>query len=357
MHSKLLMKGFCWLLLMLACPFTVIAAEDKTKPQGPPPMLVSVSPISNGTAQPMVELVGTVRYVRTSRVAGEISGIVEQIHFREGERVKQEDPLLELNSDLLQTTISGTRASHEQVLLELERARKDLKRIEVLHQEESIAEVVYDDNLYRVLGLEKQAAALKASLDRQLQELQKTTILAPFDGLVLEKNTERGEWVSAGGQVALLADDSEVEIVADVPESLLGFLEPGRMIDLRSGNRQFQGSFSHFVPQGDVATRTFSVKLRLKNDIGLIEGMEARALLPAGDKVEGLLVPRDAVLRQFGMDILFLAEEGKAKMLPVKILGYQGMQIAVTGEGLAAGQQVVIKGNERIRDGQAIRFQ
>lgn len=349
---------FC-LLLILSCSAPTLAAEDKkdAKPQGPPPMLVSVSAVENGSAQPTVELVGTVRYVRTSRVSGEISGIVERVHFAEGERVKAGAPLLQLNSDLLQTTISGTRASHEQILIELERARKDLRRIEALFHEESIAEVVYDENHYRVLSLEKQAAALKATLDRQLQQQQKTTIRAPFAGLVLEKDTERGEWVSAGGQVAIIADDREIEIVADVPQNLLGYLKEGQLIDIRSGNQQFQGRFFHFIPQGDVATRTFSVILRLKNNFKLIEGMEAHVMLPSGKKVEGLLVPRDAVIKQRGKDVLFLAVEGKAKMVPVQIRGYQGMQVAVAGEGLEAGQQVVVKGNERIRDGQAIRFQ
>lgn len=356
MQLKPLMQRIFCLLLILTCSAPALATEDAAKPEGPPPMLVSVGSIENGSAQPMVEMVGTVRYVRTSRVAGEISGIVEQIHFSEGERVRAGEPLLQLNTDLLQTTISGTRASHQQVLIELERARKDLQRISALFREESIAEVVYDENHYRVLGLEKQAEALKATLDRQLQEQQKTTIHAPFGGLVLAKNTERGEWVSAGGQIATIADDSEIEIVADVPQHLLAYLKKGQQIDIRSGNKNFQGRFAHFVPQGDVATRTFAVKLRLKNDLGLIEGMEARALLPAGEKVDGLLVPRDAVIKQHGMDILFLAVEGKAKMVPVQIRGHRGMQVAVASDDLAAGQQVVVKGNERISDGQAIRF-
>ena len=79
-------------------------------------------------------------------------------------------------------------------------------------------------------------------------------------------------------------------------------------------------------------------------------------MLPDGPKLDSLLVPRDAVLKQAGQDILFLAIEGKAKLVPVEIRGYQGMLIAVAGEGLASGQQVVIKGNERIRDDQSIRF-
>ncbi len=84
--------------------------------------------------------------------------------------------------------------------------------------------------------------------------------------------------------------------------------------------------------------------------------MEAYAQLPDGLKQQSLLVPRDAVIQQFGQNVLFIAVDGKAKMIPVLISGYQGGQAAVSGPDLGEGMQVVVKGNERIRDGQAIRF-
>ena len=84
--------------------------------------------------------------------------------------------------------------------------------------------------------------------------------------------------------------------------------------------------------------------------------MQATVMLPTATAINGLLVPRDAVINQFGRNVIFLAAEGTAKVVPVQIMGYQGMQVAVTGAGIEAGQKVVIKGNERIRDGQAIRF-
>jgi hypothetical protein len=78
--------------------------------------------------------------------------------------------------------------------------------------------------------------------------------------------------------------------------------------------------------------------------------------LPTATAIKGLLVPRDAVIKQFGRDVVFLAVEGIAQMVPVQVMGYQGMQVAVSGEGIEEGQMVVIKGNERIRDGQPVRF-
>jgi len=341
--------------ILLFLPFSSLAEEPK-KPQGPPPMLVEVAEVSEGTAEPMVELVGSIRYGRVSRVASEVAGIVEQLNFKEGNRVTAGQQLLKLRSDLLQTALAGTRANYEQVLVQLEKARKDLQRISALYQEKSIAETVYDDSSYGVQALEKQAVALKASLDRQQLELKKTSIPAPFSGLVQAQLLEKGEWVATGGQVAVIADDSDLEAHIDVPQNLLGYLQTGKQLQVRAGGKTYSATFINFIPQGDVATRTFTVKLKLTNAKGLIEGMEAQAQLPNGPKLEGLLVPRDAVIKQFGSDVIFLAVDGSAKMVPVQVKGYQGMQVAVTGPGIETGAQVVIKGNEHIRDGQGIRF-
>ncbi len=347
------------LLLVFLCPAVLYSAPDKEaegKKSGPPPMLVEVTEITRGIAEPMVELVGTIRYARVSRVAAEVSGIVETIEFMEGSRVKAGQRLVKLSSDLLQARIAGTRANYQQAQIELQSAGKDLLRIKALFTDKSVSEAFYDENRYRVLAQEKRLAFFKATLDHQQLQIKKTSINAPFSGLVQEKLTEQGEWVASGGQIAVIADDRQIEMEIDVPRHLLNFLNTDRQLSVRSGGLVYAGRFVHFIPQGDVATRTFTVKLKLEEAKGLIAGMEAHVSLPSGAKLNSLLVPRDALIKQFGKQIIFLAVEGKAKMVPVQIQGYQGMQAAIEGPELSEAQQVVIKGNERIRDGQAIRL-
>jgi membrane fusion protein (multidrug efflux system) len=103
-----------------------------------------------------------------------------------------------------------------------------------------------------------------------------------------------------------------------------------------------------------VATRTFSVKIRLKNSARLIEGMEAVAVLPSGEKTGGLVVPRDAVMEMFGRTVVFVVEDSKARMIPVEVRGYAGMMAGVEAQGLQEGMKAVVKGQERLRDGQEV---
>jgi RND family efflux transporter MFP subunit len=316
---------------------------------------VVVADIAEGEAQPMAEFVGTVYYPQVSSVAPEVQGKVLEVKFEEGRRVKAGQPLVVLDSEQLEATVASTEATYGGVLVELEQAKKDLARVESLYRAQSVSESVYDEHFFRVRGLEQRAMSLEAELERLYIELQKKTVNAPFGGVVLEKLAEKGEWVSPGGAVATLASDAEVDVIVDVPERVLGYLRKGGKVSIKSGAAEFQGVIRTFIPRGDVATRTFPVKIRAKNPSGsLKEGMEARVMLPSSPKIKGLLVNRDAVIKQMGMDVIFVIVDSKAKMVPVGITGYHEDKVGVAGPGLEAGMRAVVKGNERLRPDQPV---
>lgn len=331
------------------------AGKETAEKKGPPPALVVVAPVNSGEVEAMLELIGTVYHARVSRVAAEVDGLVERVSIEAGQRVEPGTLLARLSTDILNTVIAGTKAEFAQVQIELEKVGKDLARIRPLFQEASVAESVYDEHYYNEKRLRERIHVIQADLQRLYLEKKKKSIVAPFAGVVVEKTVERGEWVSVGDTVAVVADDSEVDVVVDVPAEMLQYLTKDRMFAVQSSGHKLMGRFISYVPKGDVATRTFAVKLRLKNTVNLVEGMAARALLPLAAKNTGLLVPRDAIIDKYGRNVLFVVLAGKAKMVPVTVTGYSGMQVGVTGAGLAEGQQVVVKGNERLQDGQSVR--
>jgi len=330
-------------------------ASPAAKAKGPPPTLVTTALVTPGVYQPMQELVGTVFFSKVSKVAAETDGVVERIWIEDGDRIKRGAPLVALRSELLDKTIEGTRLSYEETLVELEKGRTDLERIEALFQDQTVSKSVYDEHVFRTRSLEMKSGTLKTSLDRLLIEKEQKSITAPFAGVVLDRNVEVGEWVSPGGTVATLADDETVDVVVDVPESLLSALKPGQKVSVQISGRKMAGVFHSLIPRGNIATRTFPVKIRVENQGRFMEGMEARATLPAGPKRDGLVVPRDAVIHVNGKDVLFSAVGSTARMVPVSVIGREGQTVAVTGPGLEPGQQVVVKGHERLRDGQPIR--
>ncbi|UCE79694.1 MAG: efflux RND transporter periplasmic adaptor subunit [Nitrospiraceae bacterium] len=344
------------LLLIIVSSFSTPFAQDK-KAGAMPPALVVVDEVHNGMIAPDAEFVGTVYYEEVSDVASEVSGSVESVYFEEGMRVKKGNTLVQLNSDLIEKSLGATTASYEQGLSDLEQARVELERAENLRKEELISEQRYDIARFRVRGLAKKVLSLQAEVERLELELQKRKVKVPFNGVILKKKVDRGEWLSEGSPVATIAKDDMVDIIVAVPEAVVRHIKEGMIVEIQAGERKAAGEIIAVIPQGDLSTRTFPVKIRARNDKSFMEGMEARARLPVDEKKKGFIVPRDAVISVFGSDAVFVVHDGKAKMIPVNVIGYQGVTVGLLAEGITEAMKVVVKGNERLRDGQEVTIQ
>jgi RND family efflux transporter MFP subunit len=307
-----------------------------------------------GVIAPEAEYVGTVYYPEVSDVAAESNGRIQTIYFDEGQRTKKGDLLVKINAELLEKTLQGTIASHEEVLTHLEKARADLSRIESLYQKRMVPEQLYDENRFKVQSFEKKASSLLAEVARLKIELQKKSIQAPFDGIVIKRWVNHGEWLQPGSAVATLGRDDVVDVVVEIPEGTMKLIRLGMDVNVKALGKETTGKISAIVPRADIATRTLPIKIRISNTSSLVEGMEARVSLPSMEPRKSLVVPRDAVISVFGTPVVFAVSGSKIKMIPVKVIGYQGSIVGIEGEGLSEGMKLVVKGNERLRDDQRV---
>jgi len=349
---KRFLRILCIFGLMMGPFFSPLWGQEK--PKGPPPAKVVVSTVETGMVRPQAEFIATVFYEEVSDVASELSGLVEEVRFEEGQRIKKRQVLIKLGSDILNKRLLAISATYEQALSELEIARIEFERREKLFKTKSISEQSYDENRFRVKGTEKRVSALKAEVERIEIELQKKIIRAPFDGIVIKRQVDRGEWLDEGATVAILAKDDVVDIVANVSQEFIPFIQVGMPIKATINGNEISGSVIAVVPRGDVATRTFPVKIRAPNTLTLIEGMSARVLLPVGTPRKTLVVSRDAVIAVSGQTVVYTVKDSKAQMIPVDVIGYQEMVAGVESADLVEGMQVVVKGNERLRPGQMV---
>jgi len=337
----------CFFLIFLS---PLWAAEKE------PPVNVVVSKVIKGTIAPEQEFIGTVYYPEVSDVSAEVSGSVARISFDEGQKIKRNEVLVKLDSDLLEKTYQAKSALYGQSLSDLERAKKDLKRTVNLYRKKIIAEKEYDNQKFQVRGLEKKSASLKAEVERLEIELEKTEVKSPFNGVVIKKHVARGEWLSPGKPVATIARNDSVDIIVEVPEKVIKFLKPGTNVKVLSGGNELTGKLHTIIPQGDVSTRTFPVKIRVNQTASLLEGMEARVILPRGERITTFLVPRDAILNRSGKTNVVAVIDSKAKIIPTKVIGYMETKAGINSQNISEGMKVVVKGNERLRDGQPVNI-
>jgi membrane fusion protein (multidrug efflux system) len=343
-----------YIFLLLVVPHLACTPVQAQNVPQMPPAPVSAVTAKVGTIVPEIPLVGTAYYPEVSEVASEVEGKVARYYFEEGKQVRKGDKLVSLNADLLEKAFEAAQASHEQALAESEKAALEFKRMDELFKQDAVAEQVYDEARLDVEAITKRSLSLKAEMERLHLELKKKNIFAPFNGVVLKRHVDIAEWVAEGDTVASIARDDMIEVVVNVPESLVQSLRPGDAVSISMGNEQIEGTVFSIIPQGDIAARTFPVKIRTPNTKGFMEGMEARVWFPTGEQVQALLVPRDAVLTVGDVHALFVIKEDKAHRVVVQVAGYQVIMAGVHGGGLEEGMLVVREGSVRLRDGQPV---
>lgn len=346
----------CFLVLPLGCATAQEKkeGEESAQSQGQPASPVITAKSHEGKVAPQNRLIGTVYYPEVSEVAAEVSGRVDSIKFLEGDRLKAGDMLVTLSKDIVRQELEAATADYQEVLSDLENARLELDRYRKLIKQGSIAQSEYDDSQYQVQSLERKARSLESRAELWRIRLAKAGVPAPYDGVVLEKHVGRGEWVQAGTPIATMARDDYLEVVVDIPGDLVQFAKPGREVEVVTGGVRRTGKILSLIPRGDLATRTFPLKIKIDNPDGLAQGMEAVTWVPAGEPVDAVLVPRDAVIMQRGDLLMWAVKDGAAMPIPVEVAAYVGLEAAVTGPGVQAGMDVVVKGNERLRPGQAV---
>ncbi|WP_428026946.1 efflux RND transporter periplasmic adaptor subunit [Arcobacter sp.] len=300
------------------------------------PSLVETTKLVKGEVNPLQEFVGTLKFDRNSILAAQNSGVVKNINFEVGDVVKKGQNLVQIDADLLNAQVNSARANAAS-------AKKDYERYSKLLESKSVSQKQYDDMKLKFVTAQSALEELEIQKDKK-------SIRAPYNGIVVEKKINLGEWVNAGTALVTLVDTSNAEITFNVPLNIYNGLKKGDIYEINVGGNILKGKLSGAIPSGDKLTRTFPIKFKANSDKKFVfDGQEAKVSLSKNAKQEALIVPRDSVIKRFGQNVVFIIDEKmSAMMIPVQIIAYLDDKIAIQAQGLAVGQDVVSKGNERI---------
>jgi RND family efflux transporter MFP subunit len=244
----------------------------------------------------------------------------------------------------------------DQVKVRLAKAQKDLVRYKTLFSQEAVSETEYDNILLSKEELVKQRVILDKQLALSRLKWAKSVIRSPFDGLVLEKTVEKGDWVSQGSKLCAIGSMNDLFVKVSVAETFLRFAKKGEKVEVSidSLGKNMTGTIDGFIPVADPQTKSVFVKVRLPLLENPVLNMSATVSMPVSEKKSMILVPRDALVSSNGQDTVFTVTDGKAVPMPVTILSYVGAHVAVDPRGFKAAMPVVVDGNARLRPGQAV---
>lgn len=307
---------------------------------------------------------GTVTSPRSAALSAQVGGMVARIAVEEGDRVEPGQVLLELDRELAEHALETAQAEQARARATLADARRRLDEGRRLVADKSIPKSEFESLGAAVKIAEAEFAAAAAGARQQAAVLARHEIKAPFAGVVSERRTELGEWVSPGTPVLELVATDGLRFDFRVPQELYPRLDGNAEVILSLNtlpDETFGGRIAAAVPVSDPSARTFLLRVLPADEAhpAITPGMSARALLRIDTGREGVVVPRDALLRypdgRVSVWVLEEAEGGTRVRERLVELGLSFGDRVEIREGLEAGATVVVEGNESLQDGQAVR--
>ena len=305
-----------------------------------------------------VQLPGYLEAPNVSVLASEISGLVTELKVREGDRVTRGQPLVVLRTTLLGLSLQAAQARLKEAQARRKLAEISLERYRGLVKRNAISSHELDEARYEFDAWQGRIETLRAEIASIQFDIKRSTIRAPFNGVVVSRHTEVGQWSDIGDRVLEVLSTDTQEVHVDVPEKYFSGLKVGVNVNVTFDSvpdREYTAYIRAVIPRADPGARTFPVKLRLTEPSEKIgAGMIARAAFHLGDSSPGTLVPKDAIVRQGNNTVVFLVNKGNAVPAPVTVGDAMGLWTVVNG-AVSPGDKVITRGNERLQPGQPVQ--
>lgn len=330
-----------WILLVSGCGRGA-GGGGGGRPE--PVIEVSVSQPQVTLVEDLVPAVGSIEPEERVVLQPEVPGLIESIHFEEGQRVRKGEVLFRLRARKEEAQLAQARAEKSLAQANLDRARTLAGTKAISQQELDL--------------MESTLAAREATLDLESRRLEDTVVSAPFDGVLGQRQVSVGQHVQAGTPLATLVEDARVKVLFRLPERLLSSLkvgQTGRISVSSFPGRTFDGILDLIDPEVEPTGRTIQARLRLPNPEGLLRpGMFARVELVTGQRPQALVVPESAIVPSLDAFAVFVVEAEHARICPVRLGARLPGRVEIL-EGVSASTEVILSGTQKLVDGIRIK--
>jgi membrane fusion protein (multidrug efflux system) len=312
-------------------------------PPSMPPMPVDVDTARYQSVVDAVRATGRIEALQAVELRPDEQGRVVAIHFFEGQSVGKDAPLLRIGDAML-------RAQAERASAERDLARQQLERVRSLRQQNASSAA----DLERAEAGARSAAAALAVLQLQIA---RSTVRAPFAGVVGQRFVSVGDYVTTGTRLLTLQTVDPQRAVIEVPERYAVRLRPGQTVAFTVAaepERIFNATVDFIDPVVQTANRTIMVKGRAPNPNRVLRpGMFIEARLATATRMNAIVVPEDAVQPLRTANVVWVVDGGKASRRVVQ-LGARSQGVVEVLSGVKAGELVVVGGLERMAEGMPV---
>jgi len=312
-------------------------------PPSMPPMPVDVDTARYQSVVDAVRATGRIEALQAVELRPDEQGRVVALHFFEGQSVGKDAPLVRIDDAMF-------RAQAERASAERDLARQQLDRVRSLRQQNASSAA----DLERAEATARSAAAALAVLQLQIA---RSTVRAPFAGVVGQRFVSVGDYVTTGTRLLTLQTVDPQRAVIEVPERHAVRLRPGQTVAFTVAaepGRIFNAIVDFIDPVVQTANRTIMVKARAPNPNRVLRpGMFIEARLATATRMNAVVVPEDAVQPLRTANVVWAVDGGKASRRVVQ-LGARSQGVVEILSGIKAGELVVVGGLERMAEGMPV---
>jgi len=344
-------------LSSLGCNRTSATQEQQVRRPAEVVFPVEVRSVAPRRVDYTVTAVGSVDAFENVQVTARVAGVLERLHFKEGETVKAGALLAEIEPQRFQLAVTSAQASLASTQAAKSEAERELERAQKLAAEglSTGAEVATWQT--KLATAQAQESSMKAALALAALNLRDARLRAPQSGSIQTRSVQTGQYVQPGSVIATLIRRDPLLLRFKVTEAEAGRLSLGMGADFRvSGSATLHHAKLTFIAgSADAATRMVAVVGEIDEDPALRPGAFTEVTVPVGVNEAALAVPETAIRPSERGFIAFTAENDVAheRILELGLRTPDGLVEVI--RGLKTGDALVVRGGEALKEGAKVR--
>lgn len=347
-------------------PAPTAAAQRQMNPWAMP-VPVRVVPATAADLRVQIKAIGTVTPLNSVVVQSRVSGPLQALHFKEGDKVAAGQLLAEIDAADYQVQLAQAQGQLEQNLAQLKNAENDLALYSRLREQSSISAQQFNNQQALVEQLKGSLRSNQAQLDAAKLQLSYTQIKAPISGRLGLRRVDVGNLIQANSAEGLvtITQSSPINVVFAIPENQLQqvrqAMRAGEPLVVEAWDRAEQqlltsGVLTTLDNQIDIATGTLRLKAEFANQQEeLFPNQFVNVRLNVAVRSGAVTIPQDAVQYGSAGTYIYTIEDNKAQIRQVKLGPVDNGMVAIE-EGLSVGTPVVLEGLDRLRPGRAVEI-
>ena len=315
---------------------------------------VRVAPVAARDVTYKVQALGSLEAEELVQVTAEVEGAVTEVQFHEGDRVTAETVLVRIDPVRYRLEAARAEATHRKAVADWQRAQEEMKRREKLAEDNLVSVEELARARQETERLAAEAAAAKAALDIAFQNLKRSDVRAPREGVINTRSVDTGQFMRVGTVLATLVNLERLRLRFKVSEAESLKSEVGQAVTFRVaplGDQDFTAEVYHVGDVADPTTRQVEVLGWVRNPGVLKPGFFAEVTLATEAHRGTITVPEGAVQASEQGFVAYVVDGGRARQRPVRIGLRTGDGTVEILSGLQVGDIVVTEGSDRLADG------